>query len=80
VKKDHAMAFKYYLEASKQGHAKSINNLALCYERGNGTRKDLTKAFAYYLKSAELGNLIAQENVAICYENGDGTSQVYSFS
>src|SRR5436305_6550150 len=52
-----------------------MNNLAKCYENGEGTEKNLKKAFYWYQKAAKNGNKNAMNNLAICYENGEGTEK-----
>ncbi|GBC21857.2 kinase-like domain-containing protein [Rhizophagus irregularis DAOM 181602=DAOM 197198] len=49
-----------------------MNNLAICYENGIGTKKDLEKAFDLYQKAAENGDKEAQFNLGVCYEVGIG--------
>ncbi|CAB5179834.1 unnamed protein product [Rhizophagus irregularis] len=49
-----------------------MNNLAICYENGEGTEKNLEKAFHLYQKAAENGDKEAQFNLGVCYEEGIG--------
>lgn len=51
------------------------NNLAICYDRGDGVRKSYKKAIEWYTKSAEQGNVKAQYNLAECYEIGSGVKK-----
>ncbi|GBC06464.1 hypothetical protein RclHR1_06860001 [Rhizophagus clarus] len=66
-------AFHWYQKVAKSGDAEAMNNLALCYENGEGTEVDLGKAFHWYQKAAESGHIIAIFNLALCYKNGKGT-------
>lgn len=50
-------------------------NLAVCYEKGEGTRQDSTKAFEWYQKAAFQGHTEAQFNLALYYQKGKRTIQ-----
>jgi len=47
-------------------------DLAVSYEKGEGTEKDLEKAFYWYQKVAENGHDFAQN----IYEKGEGTESI----
>src|ERR1043165_1572314 len=71
-------SFHWYQKAAENGNAYyAMNNLAICYEKGEGTEKNLEKAFYWYQKAAENGNAYyAMNNLAICYEKGEGTEKI----
>ena len=48
------------------------NNIASCYEKGDGVPQDFAKALKWYLCAAEQGLVDAQCNIAQCYEKGNG--------
>ena len=41
-----------------------MNNLAICYENGEGVEIDINNAVKLYKKSASLGNMDAQVKIA----------------
>lgn len=65
-------AIYYYQKAAKYGHAGALNNLAVCYEHGQGVKKDAQKAFQLYQKAAEKKDVNATMNIAKCYLYGRG--------
>lgn len=69
----YADAVKYYEMAVAQNNISAMNNLAICYEHGQGIDVNKEEAFKLYKRAAELGNDVAQNNLAVCYENGTGT-------
>lgn len=73
-------AVKYYQMAVEQDNVSAMNNLAVCYEYGQGIEKDEKDAFKLYKRAAEAGDDVAQNNLAICYENGIGTIADFSQS
>ena len=70
-------AYKWYKKAAELGDAYSMNQLALCYDKGKGVEKDSVEAFKWYKKAAEEGLAAGQSNLAICYKLGDGCEQDY---
>src|SRR3989442_845365 len=42
--------------AAENGSADAMNDLAICYENGDGVKKNLGKAFYWFQKAAENGN------------------------
>lgn len=64
-------------ELAKKGDVKAHNNLALCFEYGEGVRKSYKKAveWSWYTKAAEQGFSIAQNNLAMCYKEGFGVEK-----
>jgi len=52
-----------------------MNNLAGCYQHGEGVDEDYTKTFEWYEKSANLGFSSAMTNVGISYEVGEGVTK-----
>ncbi len=49
-------------------------NLALAYEKGEGTLKDADRYFTWTRKAAEAGHAPAMTNLALAYETGEGTA------
>ena len=66
-------AVKYYKMAVDHNCVSSMNNLAVCYENGQGTDVNKEEAFGLYKRAAEEDDDVAQNNLAVCYENGTGT-------
>lgn len=66
-------AVNYYKMAVDHNSISAMNNLAICYENGQGTDVNKEEAFKLYKRAAEKGNDVAQNNLAVCYEDGTGT-------
>jgi TPR repeat protein len=47
-----------------------MNNLANCYQNGQGVDKNLSKAIELYQQAVQLRELTAMNNLAKCYQNG----------
>ena len=60
------------------GHAPSMRNLGLLYERGQGVAQDYAKAREWSEKAADKGNAIAISNLGLLYESGQGVAQDYA--
>ena len=73
-------AVKYYKMAIEQNDIEAMNNLAICYEYGQGVEKDEEEAFKLYKRAAEAGDDVAQNNLGNCYEKGTGTIADFSQS
>jgi len=61
--KDYKKAVYWWTKAAEQGNSGAQNNLAVCYENGDGVSEDLEKAMYWWTKSAEQGNEEAQINL-----------------
>ncbi|MGD9909929.1 MAG: tetratricopeptide repeat protein [Candidatus Izemoplasmatales bacterium] len=55
-RKSKQKAFKYLLEATKQGEPDSFHLIANFYYKGIGVKKDPNKAWSYYQKSADMNH------------------------
>lgn len=73
VARDPKQAFYWFHAAATNCYEEAPFNLALTYEKGEGTPVNLAKAFAYYKKAAELGNPAAQCNLGVADIHGLGT-------
>ena len=62
-------AISLYIKSIELYNAHAMNNLAYCYEKGEGVEKDIDYAICLYKKAVEFGNSYAINNLAICYEN-----------
>jgi len=63
-------AIRLYKLAVEQGIAQAHNNLAACYQHGNGIDANMKEATRLYKLSAD-----AQNNLAVCYEHGNGVEK-----
>jgi TPR repeat protein len=52
-----------------------MNNLANCYQNGEGVDKNLSKAIELYEQAVQLRDPRAMTNLAICYQNGEGVDK-----
>ncbi len=55
-REEYEEAFRYYLEAARQGNPQAQCKLADCYYYGYGVSKDRGEAAAWYRKAAQQGN------------------------
>ncbi|KAI9339329.1 hypothetical protein BDR26DRAFT_820927 [Obelidium mucronatum] len=69
---DDKQALHWYLEAAKQGHSEAQNNLAVMYDRGQGTQQSYSEAFKWYTLAADQDERQAQFNLAFLYEKARG--------
>lgn len=60
-------AFNLFEKSMKLGHLKSMNNLALMYEKGEGVEKNIEKSLELYFKAIKLGNVDALNNLGHYY-------------
>ena len=77
IQKDAKTAVMWFKDATTQQHddiGRAYNNLAYCYEHGEGVEIDLEKAFEYYKLAAQNKDNNSYCNLAECYELGKGTS------
>ena len=63
-------SYQNYLKAAKLFHPEACNSVALCYLRGNGTKKNKPLGIKWLLRGATLGNASAQFNLADSFEKG----------
>ena len=70
--------FKERKTAAVSGDVKAQTDLALMYDRGEGTDKDYQEAIKWYKLAANQGYARAQRNLAISYSKGEGVDQNYS--
>lgn len=56
MSRDYGKALQWWAAAAKQGNAKAIGNMGMCYRYGHGCTPDSLKAVRLYLKSIRSGN------------------------
>ena len=69
-------AIYWYQKAAENGDIEAMNNLANCYNNGEGTMENLEKTFYWYRKAAENDVKEAQNNLALLYRGGRGTEKI----
>ena len=62
--KDHKQAGEWFRKASEKGCARSLNNMATCFEFGHGVPVDRDQAYQLYKESALKGHTQAMLNLA----------------
>ncbi|ORZ15349.1 hypothetical protein BCR42DRAFT_416915 [Absidia repens] len=67
---DHAKAFQWYVQASKQAHPEATYRTAVCHELGIGTRKDGQRAMMFYRKAAHLAHVGSMYKLGIILLRG----------
>jgi TPR repeat protein len=70
-KPDYARAFELWIMAAKRNHADATYNVALCTERGLGTRSSARRAADFYRKAAVLNHPGAMTRLGTALLNGD---------
>lgn len=68
--KDFKKAFECFIKSAEKGHAAAQNNVAWCYETGEGVKQNWEEAFRWYSLSAKANCAAAQYSLAWMYENG----------
>ena len=64
ITRDFFEAAKWFKRAAEQGYALAQNNLAYCYEKGEGVSRDLMEAAKWYKKAAAQGDLEAVKKLS----------------
>ena len=76
VRRDHAMAAKWYRTAAEQGHVNAQVNLGSLYFDGEGVPQDYAEAVRWYRRAADQGNVaLAQYNLGVMYAHGKGVAR-----
>ena len=65
-------AVYWFTKAAKQCDAMAQNNLAVCYQKGEGVVKSHSRAFSWFRKAARQGIAAAQYIIYISYRDGNG--------
>lgn len=65
----------YLRQAAKQGHPDALYDLAICYEKGAGTRKSEAKAAECYLAALLEGDEQSIYELGRCFYWGIGVQQ-----
>lgn len=88
--RNYGEALQWWAKSAKQGNAKAIGNMGMCYRYGQGCSRDSLKAVRLYLKSIRSGNdslmayteSAAQRGVlfdgivaALAYRSGNGVKR-----
>lgn len=73
---DYKNALKWFKRASKNGDVRSLYNIGLMYEKGNGVDKNISTAHDYYVKAAKKNNPFAMNRVGELYYHGIGNIPV----
>lgn len=72
MKRNPRMAARYYFLAAGQGQVWAQNNLATCYETGDGVAKNDAQSAYWYRQAAEQGDGLAAFELASAYASGRG--------
>jgi TPR repeat protein len=64
-------AFRWYKLSAGHGNADAAENLANCYEKGEGVSPNPAEAIRLHKLAAQYGNAVAQYNLGFSYEKGD---------
>lgn len=67
--------FMWLTKAADQNHIYALNNLAMCYQTGEGVEVDYSKALKLLNKAAELGDMMAYYNIGQAYIFGLGVKK-----
>lgn len=69
------LAARYYFMSASQGHAWAQNNLATCYQTGDGVTRDEAISAYWYRQAAEQGDGLAAFELASAYATGRGVAK-----
>ena len=72
LKKEYAMALKWYHKAAQQGCGASMNNIGHLYNNGHGVKQDYSKALVYFRKAAK-GHSMSYGNSSALGNLGDAS-------
>jgi len=75
VKRDVAVAIKYYMIGAEGGDARAQMDLGSMYDKGWGVTQDDALAFKWYEAAAKQGMAEAQYNIATMYQDGVGVAK-----
>lgn len=75
TQKEFEKAAEFYQKAAELGHPMALNNLGVCYEKGEGVEKDIKKAFDLYDLAQQRNCVAAMNSIARLYEYGVGTER-----
>lgn len=67
--------FMWMTKAAEQDHIFALNNLAMCYQMGEGVDVDYAKALELLTKAANLGDMMAYYNIGQAYVFGFGVKK-----
>ncbi|KXS17660.1 HCP-like protein [Gonapodya prolifera JEL478] len=65
-------AVEFWQKAAQKGNAKAMQNLAICYLKGEGVEANAVEAVRLFRNAAELGNIPSQYNLSVCLLKGIG--------
>ena len=75
AKGNYEEAVNWYTKASNMGYATAQYELALCYEKGIGTKRNATEAVKLYRKAAEQQFVEALYSLGDCFFYGIGVDE-----
>lgn len=61
-----------YKSGATQGHPRSMNNLAVAYQHGDGVDKSLSEAVTWFQAAVSKGDARAMSNLGLLYAKGEG--------
>ena len=70
VKRDYAIAYRWFYMAAKQEHARAQNDLAVLLSKGLGIRRNRPEAYIWFLRAAEQGFADSQYNLGVMLSHG----------
>jgi TPR repeat protein len=70
VKRDFAIAYRWFFMAANQGHARAQNDLAVLLSKGLGIEQNRSEAYIWFLRAAEQGFPDSQYNLGVMLSHG----------
>ena len=70
IKRDYAIAYRWFYMAAHQGHTRAQNDMAVLLSSGLGVQQNKAEAYVWFLRAAEKGFADSQYNLGVMLSSG----------